>query len=113
MAARLRRAHGRGCGERAAGISRKAWYERAEGKPTTMMDGDFAGLNGLSPADHNATPWAATPDGSWTRMVGAGVNPDIPPPPKEGRFGAMPRPATAPAIGTRFRPSTGRHHGAF
>jgi hypothetical protein len=47
---------------------------------TTLAD-----LNGLWPADHNATPWVATRDGSWTRMVGAGVNPDIPRPQKEGR----------------------------
>jgi hypothetical protein len=38
---------------------------------TTLAD-----LNGLWPADHNATPWVATRDGSWTRMVGAGVNPE-------------------------------------
>jgi hypothetical protein len=36
-------------------------------------------LNGLSPADANATPWVATPDGTWTRLVGAGVNPNIAP----------------------------------
>jgi hypothetical protein len=47
---------------------------------TTLAD-----LNGLWPSDHNATPWVATRDGSWTRMVGAGVNPDIPRPQKEGR----------------------------
>jgi hypothetical protein len=47
---------------------------------TTLAD-----LNRLWPADHNATPWVATPDGSWTRMVGGGVNPDIPRPQKEGR----------------------------
>jgi hypothetical protein len=41
---------------------------------TTLAD-----LNGLSPADPNATPWVATPDGSWTRLVGAGINLDIPP----------------------------------
>jgi hypothetical protein len=45
----------------------------------------LADLNGSSPADHNATPWVATPDGSWTRRIGAGVNPDIPRPQKEGR----------------------------
>jgi hypothetical protein len=49
---------------------------------TTLAD-----LNALWPADHNATPWVATPDGSWTRMVGASVNPDIPPS-KEGRRNA-------------------------
>jgi hypothetical protein len=48
---------------------------------TTLAD-----LNRLWPADHNATPWVATPDGSWTRMAGAGVNPDnMLAPPKEGR----------------------------
>jgi hypothetical protein len=46
---------------------------------TTLAD-----LNRLWPADHNATPWVATPDGSWTRATGAGVNPDARPP-KEGR----------------------------
>jgi hypothetical protein len=46
---------------------------------TTLAD-----LNRLSPADHNATPWVATPDGSWTRATGAGVNPDMPRPQKEG-----------------------------
>jgi hypothetical protein len=44
-------------------------------------------LNGLSPADHNGTPWVATPDGSWTRLVGAGVNPDMPRPAKKGGAG--------------------------
>jgi hypothetical protein len=47
---------------------------------TTLAD-----LNRLWPADHNATRWVATPDGSWTRVVGTGVNPDIPRPQKEGR----------------------------
>jgi hypothetical protein len=47
---------------------------------TTLAD-----LNALWPADHNATPWVATRDGSWTRRIGAGVNPDIPRPQKEGR----------------------------
>jgi hypothetical protein len=41
---------------------------------TTLAD-----LNALWPADPNGSPWVATPDGSWTRVVGAGVNPDIPP----------------------------------
>jgi hypothetical protein len=50
----------------------------------TTKDGHLAHLNGLWPVDHNATPWVATPDGSWTRVVGAGVNPDIPPPTKSG-----------------------------
>jgi hypothetical protein len=35
---------------------------------TTLAD-----LNRLWPADHNAAPWASTPDGSWTRMAGASV----------------------------------------
>jgi hypothetical protein len=47
----------------------------------------IAALNGLWPADHNATPWVATRDGSWTRLVGAGVNPDIAPS-KEARRNA-------------------------
>jgi hypothetical protein len=47
----------------------------------------LADLNGLSPADANATPWVATQDGSWTRPVGAGVNPNIAPP-KEARRSA-------------------------
>jgi hypothetical protein len=33
----------------------------------------LADLNHLWPADHNATPWVATPDGSWTRMAGGGA----------------------------------------
>jgi hypothetical protein len=49
---------------------------------TTLAD-----MNQLSPADHNATPWVATQDGSWTRLVGAGVNADMPPT-KEGRRNA-------------------------
>jgi hypothetical protein len=40
------------------------------------------------PADHNATPWVATRDGSWTRMVGAGVNPEMTRPQKEARQNA-------------------------
>jgi hypothetical protein len=48
---------------------------------TTLAD-----LNQVSPADHNARPWVETPDGSWTRMVGGGVNPDIPRPQKEGHY---------------------------
>jgi hypothetical protein len=47
----------------------------------------LADLNHLWPADHNATPWVATQDGSWTRLVGAGVNADMPPS-KEGRRNA-------------------------
>jgi hypothetical protein len=53
------------------------------------MTTTLADLNQLWPADRNATPWVATPDGSWTRMAGSGVNPDWPPPislpPKQGR----------------------------
>jgi hypothetical protein len=47
---------------------------------TTLTD-----LNRLSPADPDATPWVATPDGSWTRRTGAGINPNIRRPQKEGR----------------------------
>jgi hypothetical protein len=46
---------------------------------TTLAD-----MNHQWPADNNATPWVATPDGSWTRMVGNGVNLSIPRPQKEG-----------------------------
>jgi hypothetical protein len=56
----------------------------------------LADLNGLSPADHNATRWVATPDGSWTRMVGYDVNPDIPRPQKEGRHAAPVTPPSPP-----------------
>jgi hypothetical protein len=35
-------------------------------------------LNALWPADANASPWVPTSDGSWTRVVGAGVKPNIP-----------------------------------
>ena len=45
----------------------------------------LADLNRLWPADHHATPWVATSDGSWTRRVGNGVNPDILRLQKEGR----------------------------
>jgi hypothetical protein len=47
----------------------------------------IAALNALWPADANATPWVATLDGSWTRLVGVGVNPDIAPS-KEARRNA-------------------------
>jgi hypothetical protein len=76
---------------------------------TTLAD-----LNRLWPADHNATPWVATPDGSWTRMVGGGVNPDIPRPQKEGRqnvpAGPIDPAPTAPAgaSGVPERPAHGR-----
>jgi hypothetical protein len=53
---------------------------RGTGKAMTTL----ADMNQLWPADRNATPWVATRDGSWTRMVGAGVNPEMPPS-KEGR----------------------------
>jgi hypothetical protein len=43
-----------------------------------------ADVNRFWPADQNATPWVATPDGSQTRAAGVGVNPDIPRPQKEG-----------------------------
>jgi hypothetical protein len=42
-----------------------------------------AELNELWPPDHNATPWVETPDGSWTRLVGAGINRDMPSPSKK------------------------------
>jgi hypothetical protein len=57
----------------------------------------LADLNGLSPADYNATPWVATPDGSWTRFVGAGVNPNIAPT-KEARRNAPADRSPAPLI---------------
>ena len=47
---------------------------------TTLAD-----LNRLWPADSNAMRWVATPDGSWTRVAGAGVNPNTSPSDKEGR----------------------------
>jgi hypothetical protein len=53
--------------------------------PTSNAMMTLADLNRLWPADHNATPWVATPDGSWTRMAGAGVNPDMLALPREGR----------------------------
>jgi hypothetical protein len=49
--------------------------KRDTSKPVTSL----ADLNALWPADANASPWVATPDGSWTRLVGVGVNPDMPP----------------------------------
>jgi hypothetical protein len=57
-------------------------------KHGTSRSMTLANLNGLSPADANATPWVATPDGSWTRLLGADVNPGSPPPPKEARRNA-------------------------
>jgi hypothetical protein len=73
-------------------------------KQSHMMT--LADLNQLWPADHNATPWVATPDGSWTRMAGAGVNPDrLPPislPHKQGRRNA---PAGPINLATAFRDS--------
>jgi hypothetical protein len=71
-------------------------------------------LNQLWPADRNATPWVATPDGSWTRMAGSGVNPDwptpisLPPislPPKQGRRNV---PAGPINLATTFRDSLSR-----
>jgi hypothetical protein len=58
----------------------------------------LADLNGLSPADHNATRWVATRDGSWTRLVGAGVNPGIAPPQKEVRRDVPADRSSAPPI---------------
>jgi hypothetical protein len=69
--------HGRALDE--ARISRETCYKQS----MTLAD-----LNGLSPADANATPWVATRDGSWTRLVGADVNLDIPP----SKEGAVTRP---------------------
>jgi hypothetical protein len=65
-----------------------AWANGAgigRGHATSNVMTTIEDLNQLSPADHNATPWVATPDGSWTRMVGSGVNLEMPRPQKEGR----------------------------
>jgi hypothetical protein len=59
---------------------------------TTLSD-----LNELWPADANASPWVATPDGSWTRVVGAGVNPNVVPI-KERRRNAPAEKMSAPSI---------------
>jgi hypothetical protein len=76
------------------------WVARSKAM-TTLAD-----LNQQWPADHNATPWVATPDGSWTRMAGGGVNPDTPPPislpHKQGRRNA---PAGPINLATAFRDS--------
>jgi hypothetical protein len=77
-----------------AAVRRAARRERLHNvvwEAMTMKDWFLADLNLLSPADRNATPWVSTPDGSWTRLVGAGVNPDIPPPI------AVPRPGRPPS----------------
>jgi hypothetical protein len=63
--------------ETGAGRFAPVWYKQS--MTTTLTD-----LNRLSPADPDATPWVATPDGSWTRRTGAGINPNIPRPQKEG-----------------------------
>jgi hypothetical protein len=70
----------------------------------------LADLNHLWPADHNATPWVATPDGSWTRIAGSGVNPDrslpISLPHKQGRRNAPVGPIN---LATAFRDSLSRY----
>jgi hypothetical protein len=58
-------------------------------------------LNALWPADANASPWVATPDGSWTRVVGAGINPDSPPS-KERRRNAPAEKVSAPPISSNW-----------
>jgi hypothetical protein len=78
----------------------------AVGGATSKAMTTLADLNQLWPADHNATRWVATPDGSWTRMAGGGVNPDRPPPislpHKQGRRNA---PAGPINLATAFRDS--------
>jgi hypothetical protein len=74
-------------GVRARRVRLGAWatescHERCAAIPRAMTT--LADLNGLWPADHNATPWVATPDGAWSRATGAGINPNIPPLQKEG-----------------------------
>jgi hypothetical protein len=71
-------------GEAAAKLTADQPARRGTGKAMTTL----ADMNHLWPADHNATPWVATRDGSWTRMVGAGVNPEMTRPQKEGRQNA-------------------------
>jgi hypothetical protein len=63
----------------------RAGAKLAAGGATSKAMTTLADMNHLWPADHNATPWVATRDGSWTRMVGNGVNLNIPRPQKEGR----------------------------
>jgi hypothetical protein len=63
----------------------RAGAKLAVGGATSKAMTTLADMNHLWPADHNATPWVATRDGSWTRLVGADVNPDIARPQKEGR----------------------------
>jgi hypothetical protein len=89
-------------GEAAAKVT--ADQPARRGTDKAMMT--LADLNQLWPADHNATPWVATPDGSWTRMAGGGVNPDGPSPislpHKQGRRNA---PAGPINLATAFRDS--------
>jgi hypothetical protein len=57
---------------------RDLWDAITMGGATSKAMTTLADMNHLWPADHNATPWVATRDGSWTRMVGNGVNLNIP-----------------------------------
>jgi hypothetical protein len=75
----------------------KAWSARASRETCYKQRMTVADLNALWPADANATPWVAMPDGSWTRMVGAGVNPDIAPS-KEARRNAPADRSSVPPI---------------
>jgi hypothetical protein len=59
----------------------------------------LADLNGLWPADAKAMPWVATPDGSWTRLVGDGVNPDIAPSKEARRNAPADRSSAPPSFG--------------
>jgi hypothetical protein len=68
----------------AAGISRKTWYKH---QTMTTNSGQLADLNQLWPADHNATPRVATPDGSWTRYARLRRQPGQPAAAKRGAPG--------------------------
>jgi hypothetical protein len=69
----------------------KPWSARASRETCYKQSMTLADLNALWPADANATPWVATPDG------GAGVNPDIAPS-KEARRNAPADRSSAPPI---------------
>jgi hypothetical protein len=75
-------------GERMAEAAAKLTADQPARRGTGKAMTTLADMNHLWPADHNATPWVATRDGSWTRMVGAGVNPEMTRPQKEGRQNA-------------------------
>jgi hypothetical protein len=75
----------------------KPWSARASRETCYKQSMPLADLNALWPADANATPWVATQDGSWTRLVGAGVNPDLAPS-KEARRNAPADRSSAPPI---------------